>query len=179
MNSIIGTYDNFGKAMDAFKELKHAGYPVQNISITGLVQGATVNHGSLHINNTVAGTMIATALESVSEAAVFTVPELGYLFAAGGIIGTISKLNRADSFAGLSRILGFIGIDQDIVPGYTNNLEKGKFMVLAHGTSHDITIAAEILEKHITYSDAEGNHVSKFDLGNWIKNLNTDFPLGG
>jgi hypothetical protein len=179
MNAVIGTYDTFEKAVSAFNELKTAGYPVNNISVAGLLAHNKVENDGLHVDPQVAGKLVSSSLQLVSEAAIFAVPEFGYLFAAGGIIPTISRLNRRDQFAGISTILNEIGVDKELANEYTRTMEGGKYMIIAHGDSTQITMASEILEKHITYSLAAGNHVKKFNLGEWIKNLNTDFPLGG
>ncbi|NDC40609.1 MAG: hypothetical protein EBZ77_03520 [Chitinophagia bacterium] len=179
MNSVIGIYDNFDKAIAAVAELQTAGYPVSSMSILGKTMDGKTDNDGLHLNEAAAGRLLDKSFSYFTEAAVYKVPELGFLFAGGGVVGTLANLNRKEAYAGLSQMLKHIGVYADLIGNYCENVERGKYLLIAHGTTTDITIASEIMERHITYSEAADNHVKKFDLSAWIKNLDTDFPLGG
>lgn len=115
----------------------------------------------------------------LNKSAVFAVPELGHFFAAGALISYVANYVRSNAEAGLGSILESLGFEEVVAFDYAKNIEDGKFMVIAHGSHNEIAKAGEILEKHITYAEAEGDKVSRFDLTKWLKSLNSDFPLAG
>lgn len=185
MNAVIGTYQNIDKGMNALKELIYAGYPIQQISLAGRVT-SEIKHGykgkegdTILVNGTLAGNAIAHSLEYLNGAAIFEIPEFGYLFATGAVVASIAKYTLNHRSASMAQVIHQLGIDEEVAYAYNAQLEEGKFMLITHGSHSDITKATEILEKHITYAEAEGDKVLGFDLSNWINFNDHSFPLTG
>ena len=81
--------------------------------------------------------------------AIFMIPGIGPLAMAGPIVGWIAgALEGAVVVGGLSAIgagLYSIGIPKKSILQYETSLKAGKFMLVAHGTSDEVTHAKAIL----------------------------------
>jgi hypothetical protein len=185
MTAVIGTYDNVEKALAAIQELIAAGYPSDNLSLTGRLGSEVYTHGSHHagttetVNRNDASNATTKTMAVLRKSAIFGVPELGYLFAGGALISYMAYSVRSEEMIDLATILESFGFEDVVAERYANDIKKGKYMVIAHGSHNEITKATQVLEKHITYAEAEGDVVEGFNLGKWLKSLNTDFPLAG
>ena len=83
--------------------------------------------------------------------AFFWVPGIGPLLVAGPLIGlVVGALEGAVVVGGLSALgagLYGIGIPKDSILLYETALKTGKFLLIAHGTSDDVSQAKEILHR--------------------------------
>jgi len=150
MKSTVAIYDSHWTALDAVEVLKSKCYPVDKLSIIGQAKSAKeINSDKSSDSLLRASSGIAVVLDSsltvLSRARILAVPELGFLFGAGAIVGAIA--NSTFNLAGMAivTVLTAIGINKERVENYKQFMNEGKFLVVAQGDDSEVEIAKNIL----------------------------------
>jgi uncharacterized membrane protein len=153
--SVVATYNSHEKAEAAIKELQQAGFEMKKLSIVGRdyhtdeqVVGY-YNNGDRMKAWGKSGAFWGGIWGLLFGSAFFWVPGLGPLFVAGPLIGwIIGALEGAVVVGGLSALgAGLFGMEipKDSILQYETAVKTGKFLLIAHGSADDATLAKEIL----------------------------------
>jgi len=162
MRSTIGVYDSHDKAVEAVIELKDAGFPVKQLSIIGKAQTEVVDD-QLHVMpkdpikvaGVGAGTALGATLGILTGVGLFAIPGLGFLYGAGALVGAIAGFDAGLIGGGIASVLTTVGVKDDNVKKYHDDLEAGKFIVVAHGSESEMNQAKDILHAHDTHDDLD------------------------
>ncbi len=164
MKTLIGIYENHDLAMEAVRELKEEGYPVDKLSIIGRSETEEIDEklNALPIDpikplGLGAGVAIGTTVGVLTGIGMFAIPGLGFLFGAGALVGAIAGLDFGLIGGGLATVLTTIGVKDDAGKEYETYLNDGKYLVIAQGTEEEIAKGNQILNAHGTHS-AIGTH---------------------
>jgi len=159
MKTLIGIYENHELAMDAVREMKEEGYPVEKLSIIGRSETEeideklnTVPKDPIKPASLGAGAAIGATVGVLTGIGVFAIPGLGFLFGAGALVGAIAGLDFGIIGGGIATVLTTIGVKDDPGKEYEKYLNEGKFLVIAQGTEEEIAKGNEILNAHGTHS---------------------------
>lgn len=154
-NSIVAIYSSHTAAEAAVKELQRSGFNLKGLSIVGR-DYHTEEHvvGYYNIGDRIkvwgkTGAFWGGFWGLLFGSAFFWVPGLGPLLVAGPLVAwIIGALEGAITLGGLSVIgaaIYSIGIPKDSILRYETALKSDKFILIAHGSSGEITHAKETL----------------------------------
>ena len=156
LNATVGVYDAHNAAAKAVKELNKGGFPMKKVSIIGKelekvedVQGyytwkdpAKVGAGIGAFWGSIFGILVGVGF--------VVLPGIGGVFIAGSlaalVLGGLEGAAVGSVGGGLFGALLGLGIGKDKVLKYRQNLEAGKYLVIAHGTTEEVNKAKEILK---------------------------------
>lgn len=156
LNATVGVYDAHDVAVKAVKELNKSGFPMEKVSIIGKelekvedVQGyyswkdpAKVGVGIGAFWGSIFGLLVGVGFVAL--------PGIGGVFVAGSlaavVIGGLEGAAVGSVGGGLFGALLGLGIGKDKVLKYKQNLEAGKYLVIAHGSEKEVDKARYILE---------------------------------
>jgi hypothetical protein len=159
MKSTIGIYDSHDKALEAVKELKDSGYPIEKVSLVGR---AEIIDDHLHVNNNPAavqeaevsvGIAAGSIIGILSGIGIFAIPGLGFLYGAGALVGAFAGLEVGVIAGGLTAILTKLGMKKEHAVKYDEHLKEGKFLVVAQGDEAEIETAKRVLHEHGTHTE--------------------------
>ncbi|HEX4998263.1 MAG TPA: general stress protein [Terriglobia bacterium] len=142
-DSVVAVYDSHAAAEAAVRELAKAGFDMKTLSIIG--KDYTTEEGVVGFYN--AGDRIKAWGKTgafwgglwgmLFGSALFVIPGIGPLFAAGPLVAWIAgALEGAAVGAGMSALgagLYSVGIPKDSILNYETQIKAGKFVVIAHG----------------------------------------------
>ena len=161
-NSVIAVYNTHDQAESAIKELQHAGFNMQTLSIAAK---------DTHTEEQVVG--YYTAGDRMKRwgglgafwggfwgllfgAGLFSVPGIGSILVAGPLVAWIvAALEEAVVVGGVSAIgagLLSIGIPKGSVVKYDVALKTDKYLLIAHGLPEDVFKAKRLLDGTSPYS---------------------------
>jgi hypothetical protein len=156
LNATVGVFDTHDVAIEAVKELNKGGFPMQKVSIIGKelekiedVQGyytwkepAKTGAGIGAFWGSIFGILVGVGF--------VVIPGIGGVFIAGSlaavVLGGLEGAAVGSIGGGLFGALLGLGVGKDKVLKYQQNLEAGKYLVVAHGTADEVNKAKEILE---------------------------------
>jgi hypothetical protein len=155
-SSIVGIYATLAEAEEAVKALKDHGFPVQNVSIVarpgedevssfpGFVTSGDVARASATV-----GAWVGGLCGILAGSALIWVPGFGPLVVAGSVSAMmLGGVEGAIAGAAVSGALGWLvglGISKEKIPRYEEAVRAGKFLLIAHASSEQITLAHKIL----------------------------------
>ncbi|MES1256657.1 MAG: general stress protein [Acidobacteriota bacterium] len=153
--SAVAVFDTHGDAEQAVRTLAASGFDMQTLSIVG--RDYASEEGVVGFYN--AGDRIQAWGRTgafwgglwgmLFGSALFVIPGIGPLFAAGPLVAWIvAGLEGAVVVGGMSALgagLYSIGIPKDSVLSYETQIKAGKFVVIAHGTRADMEKARTTL----------------------------------
>jgi uncharacterized membrane protein len=152
---MVAMYDSHEKAEKAISTLKKGGFKMENLSIVGKDYHTEENVvGYYNLGDRMKlwgsnGAFWGGIWGLLFGSAFFIIPGLGPLVVAGPIVAAmVGALEGAVTLGGLSALgaaLFSIGIPKDSILEYETDIKAGKFMLLAHGSEHEIEQAKEIL----------------------------------
>jgi hypothetical protein len=154
-NSAVAIFDQHSDAEEAVKQLQQAGFDMKKLSIVGkgyhteenVVGYYTTGERMKHWGKN--GAFWGGIWGLLFGSAVFMIPGIGPIMAAGPIVGWIvGALEGAAVVGGFSALgagLYSIGIPQKSILQYETSLKAGKFMLVLHGSVDEITRAKSIL----------------------------------
>jgi hypothetical protein len=154
-DSIVAVYASHASAEVAVRALADSGFDMQKLSIIG--RDYTTEEGVVGFYNAgdrmkawaKTGAFWGGLWGTLFGSALFVVPGLGPLFAAGPLVGRIvGALEGAAIGGGMGAVgagLYSIGIPKDSIPVFKRQLKGGKFILIAHGSCSDIEISRSIL----------------------------------
>ena len=157
METTVGVYDSYEKAIKALEKIKAGGFPAKQIS---LVSKAEMKNNHMHVNSHEGldiaelsiGLAVGPVLGILTGVGLFAIPGFGFLFGAGAIVGALAGFDIGLIGAGALSFLTFVGVELKHHKKYQDHLNAGNFLLIAHGSPAEVQIAHEILESH-------GNHI--------------------
>ncbi len=153
--SAVAVYDSHSDAERAVRTLAKTGFDMQKLSIVG--KDYATEEGVVGYYN--AGDRMAAWGKTgafwgglwgmLFGSALFVIPGIGPLFAAGPLVAWIvGGLEGATVVGGMSALgagLFSIGIPKDSVLSYETQIKAGKFVVIAHGMRDEVDKARTVL----------------------------------
>ena len=154
-NAVVGIFKSHIEAETSIKELERAGFDMKKLSIVGK-DYHTEEHvvGYYNVSDRMKfwgkqGAYWGGFWGLLFGSAVFIIPGVGPLVMFGPVIGwLIGALEGAVAVGGVSALaaaLYSIGIPNDSAVEYETALKSDQFLVIAHGTSREVTNAKSIL----------------------------------
>jgi hypothetical protein len=146
--SAVAVYDNHRDAEQAIRTLANSGFDMQKLSIVG--RDYATEEGVVGYYNAgdrmkawgKTGAFWGGLWGMLFGSALFVIPGIGPLFAAGPLVTWIvGALEGATVVGGMSALgagLFSIGIPKDSVLSYETQIKAGKFVIIAHGTSDEV-----------------------------------------
>jgi hypothetical protein len=153
--STVAVYDSHGDAEQAIRKLAESGFDMQKLSIVG--RDYSTQEGVVGYYNAGdrmkawgrTGAFWGALWGMLFGSALFVIPGIGPLFAAGPLVAWIvGGLEGATIVGGMSALgaaLFSIGIPKDSVLSYETQIKAGKFVVIAHGTRDEMDKARTVL----------------------------------
>jgi uncharacterized membrane protein len=156
-NSVVAIYPSHLEAESAVKELQRSGFEMKKLSIIGR-DIHTDEHvvGYYNVGDRMkawgrTGAFWGGLWGLLFGSAFFLIPGLGPILAAGPLVTWIlGALEGAVVVGGLSVVgaaLYNLGIPKDSIVRYEKAIKTGSFVLIAHGTMFDTTLAKEILNR--------------------------------
>jgi uncharacterized membrane protein len=149
--SVVAVYDGHAAAEAAVRTLAKSGFDLHKLSIVG--KDYATEEGVVGFYNAgdrvtawgKAGAFWGGLWGMLFGSALFVVPGVGPLFAAGPLVmWIVGALEGAAVVGGMSALgagLYSIGIPKDSVLNYETQIKAGKFVVIAYGTPADVAAA--------------------------------------
>jgi heat induced stress protein YflT len=155
-SAVVALYDTHTEAEAAVRELQKSGFDMQKLSIIGkdyYTEEEVVGYYTTGDRMKAwgkAGAFWGGLWGMLFGAAVFMIPGIGPLLAAGPVVGWIvGALEGAAVVGGLSALgagLFSVGIPKDSVIKYEAQIKAGKFVVVAHGSLDEVSKAHAAFE---------------------------------
>jgi hypothetical protein len=154
-DSVVAIYDSHAAAEEAVRALAKSGFDMKKLSIIG--KDYATEEGVVGFYNTgdrmkawgKTGAFWGGLWGMVFGSALFVVPGVGPLFAAGPlvawIVGALEGATLAGGMSALGAGLFSIGIPKDSVLTYETQIKAGKFVVIAHGARFQVENSKSIL----------------------------------
>ncbi len=147
--AVVALYETHGEAEVAVRELEKAGFDMSKLSIIGKdfqLEQEVIGYytiGDRMKSWGKAGAFWGGLWGLLTGSALFIIPGLGAILAAGPIVGWIvGMLEGAVIGGGLSALgaaLYSIGIPENSIIEYENEIKAGKFVVIAHGSLDEVS----------------------------------------
>ena len=155
-NSVVAIFESHHQAEDAVRELQKSGFDMKKLSIVGKdyhtdenVVGY-YNTGDRMMYWGKMGAFWGGLWGMLFGSAFFIVPGIGPLLVAGPLVAWIvGALEGAAVVGGLSALgaaLVSIGVPENRVLQYEENVRAGKFLLVLHGTPQDVEHAKDRLD---------------------------------
>jgi len=154
-NSVVAVYDSHAAAETAVRELAKSGFDMKTLSIIG--KDYSTEEGVVGFYNAgdrmkawgKTGAFWGGLWGMLFGSALFVIPGVGPLFAAGPLVAWIvGALEGAAVVGGMSALgagLYSVGIPKDSILNYETQIKAGKFVVIAHGPSSQVETSRTIL----------------------------------
>lgn len=150
MKSQVAVYDSHDKAIDAIKKLEDAHFPIKQVSIVGKAE-IVDDHMRIKTMDSIEnaplaiGAIAGPVVGMLTGLGIFAIPGFGFLYGAGAIIGAMAGLEIGALGGGILSLLVLLGVDEQEVVEYEENVVQGKFLVVVQGDAHDVEKAKHIL----------------------------------
>lgn len=155
-SAVVGIYNSHTEAEASIKELERSGFDMKKLSIVGKdyhTEEHVVGYYNAGDRMKVWGKLGAFwggFWGLLFGSALFFIPGIGPVVVFGPLVGWIvGALEGAVVVGGLSALgagLYSIGIPKDSIMQYEAALKSDKFLVIAHGTTDEVSRAKNILE---------------------------------
>ena len=148
-SAVVAVYGTHKEAEEAVRELQKSGFDMKKLSIVGkdyqteegVVGYYTIGDRVMAWGKT--GAFWGGLWGLLFGSALFMVPGIGPLFAAGPVVGWIvGELEGATVVGGLSMMgaaLYSIGIPKDSIIEYETQIKGGKYLVITHGSQDEVS----------------------------------------
>ena len=155
-SAVIAVYDTHAAAEEAVRDLERSGFDMKKLSIVG--KDYQTEEGVVGYYNTgdrmrawgKRGAFWGGIWGLMFGSAVFLIPGIGPLLAAGPLVGWIvGALEGAVVVGGLSALgagLFSIGIPKESILEYETHVKMGKYVVIAHGSPSEVGKSKETLD---------------------------------
>ena len=150
LNTIVGVYDTYDKALIALDALKTAGLPVKNMSFISkadIIESKLYTSSNDNIKNAPVeiGVVLGPILGTLAGLSIIAIPGLGFIYGAGAVVGAFAGFDIGLVSGGITSLLMTLGI-KDKSSSYHKHLEEGKYIVTIHGDEIIAEKAKVILE---------------------------------
>jgi len=155
-NSVVAIYQTHSGAEEAVKELQRGGVDMHKLSIVG--KGYHTDEQVVGYYNTgdrmkywgKIGAFWGGFWGLLFGSAVFVIPGLGPILAAGPVVAWIVAALEGAVEVGVLGALGAglysIGIPKDSIVKYNAALQSDQFLLIAHGTAAEVAKAKDIID---------------------------------
>jgi hypothetical protein len=154
-NAVVAIYKSHPEAEAAIKELQQSGFDMKQLSIVGRDYHTDENVVGYYTTGDRMkywgglGAFWGWIWGLLFGSALFIIPGVGPLVAAGPIVGWIvGALEGAVVVGGLSALgAGFfsVGIPKNSILKYETEIKNGKYVLIAHGTAQEAARARDII----------------------------------
>ena len=175
-NAVVGIFSTHSEAETSIKELQHAGFDMQKLSIVGKdyhTEEHVVGYYNAGDRMKVWGKQGAFwggLWGLLFGSALFVVPGVGPLFVFGPltmwIVGVLEGAVIVGGVSVIAAALYSMGIPHDSSILYETALKSDKFLVIAHGTLGQVSQAKSILETA---------GATQVDVHNGIRGLSAEY----
>lgn len=149
----VAVYATHDGAEAAIRGLRDEGFDLKNLSIVG--QNYQTEEHPVGFVNTgermwawgKLGAFWGTIWGLLFGSAMLVIPGIGPVLFAGWIVAAVQGALIGGGVAALGGALTGIGIPENSVVQYETALKAGSFLVLAHGTEHDVRRAKDLLSR--------------------------------
>lgn len=165
-NAVVAIYNSHAEAEAGVKELQQSGFDMKQLSIVGRdyhTDEQVVGYYNVGDRMKAWGKMGAFwgwIWGSFFGSAFFLIPGLGPLIVAGPlVVWVVGALESAVVVSGLSALgagLVGMGIPKDSILKYETAMKNDKFVLIAHGSSDEISRAKDVLSN--TKSESVDHH---------------------
>ncbi len=158
MEQQVAIFNSHKVAVEAVKELKKYGFPLDHVSIIG--KAGVIEDEHLHLEDELDETDKATNVPAyvgmgagtvvglLTGIGVFAIPGLGMLYGAGALIGAFAGAEVGTIGGGFVSILAKYFTKDDHIENIKDHIEAGKFVLVVSGGADDIARAKDILHEH-------------------------------
>src|SRR5579862_754221 len=166
-DSVVAVYDSHAAAEAAVRELAKSGFDMKALSIIG--KDYSTEEGVVGFYNAgdrmkawgKTGAFWGGLWGMLFGSALFVIPGVGPLFAAGPLVAWIvGALEGAAVVGGMSALgagLYSVGIPKDSILNYETQIKAGKFVVIAHGPASEVDKTRTILSDAASHSGTAHN----------------------
>lgn len=154
MSAVVALYNTHVEAEEALRALQQSGFDMQDLSILGkdyYTEEEAVGYYTTGDHMKAwgkAGAFWGGVWGQLFGSAVFMLPGIGLLLAAGPVVGWIvGALEGAAVTGGLSALgagLLSIGIPEESIIEYESKIQAGKFVVIAHDALDEVIKTREV-----------------------------------
>lgn len=143
----VAVYDSHQEAAKAIKKLEESKFPMKKLSLLGKTSIEEKEHPENKGVNTSIMVGVGTGVLAgvLTGLGVFAIPGFGFLYGAGAIVGAIGGLDIGILAGGSAALLASIGVSDDEIETYEEQLRKGKFVIILHGSLEELEQAKDIL----------------------------------
>lgn len=149
--SVIGVFGSLSEAETAVRQLDRSGFPIEQVSIvTKDLESEKEVHGYVTTGDIAArgagmGVWVGGIFGLLIGAAFIWVPGSGPLLVAGpfatALLGALEGAAVGGAGGGLLGALAGLGVSRQHILKYEDALRAGKYLVIAHGTSDELSRA--------------------------------------
>jgi hypothetical protein len=161
--SVVGVFDDMGKAEKAIETLIASGIPVDHISIIGQgLQSETklngfITTGDVAKTSAKIGAWVGGLFGLFTGAAVLFVPVVGPLVVLGPLAAAAVGAAETAVWTGvLGTIFGYF-ISKKHVPKFEAHIKAGRYLIVVHGTEDEVRRAGEVLQSCGGYDITQNN----------------------
>lgn len=154
--SVIGVYQTMSEVEEAVRMLDKGGFPIKQVSFVAQdMQSETEVHGYVTTGDVAkAGARTAAWVGGIFGllvgAAFIWVPGFGPLLVAGSfasmLLGSMEGVMAGAAGGGLLGALVGWGVSKQHILKYEEHLKGGKYLLIAHGSTDEVTRAHNILQ---------------------------------
>lgn len=166
-DSVVGTFETMWATEDAIRTLAKSAFPIEQVSVVAQdleseqqVHGF-VSVGDVAVRGAGTGAWLGGLFGLLIGAAFVWMPGFGPLLIAGPLAAALlGGLEGAALGAGTGGLLGALtgwGVSRKHVVKYENALQRGHYLLIAHGTPREVAYAHDLLE------DTGAVHLDKHD----------------
>jgi hypothetical protein len=137
-NAVVAICDTHTEVEAALKELKHAAFNINKLSIVGQDYWPAKHVGEYP--NTADGIKYGSIAISGIGPVLIVGPLLGW------VLGALEETVVAGGITAIGTALKNMGIPKDSVLSYETALRFGKFLLLVHGTAEEVAQAQHIMQ---------------------------------
>jgi uncharacterized membrane protein len=155
--SLVAVFENHGEAEQAVQELQRSGFDMKKLSIIGKASEAKGDAAGTYATQDrtvywgLSGAFWGGMWGALTGSAFFLIPGVGPLLAVGPVVlWMVAICEDAAVVCGVSVIaaaLSKVGIHKHSIPKYEAAVKSGKIVLIAHGTSDEVSRAKNTLDQ--------------------------------
>ena len=155
-SSVIGTFETMRAAEDAIRTLSQSTFPIEQVSVVAKdLESERQVHGFVSVGDVAAqsagtGAWLGGLFGLLIGAAFLWLPGFGPLIVAGPLAAALlGGLEGAALGAGTGGLVGALagwGVSRKHVVTYENALQRGHYLLIAHGSAQEVAQAHALLE---------------------------------
>ena len=164
MSTLVCVYDSHRAAINAARELKDAGVPVNKVSVIGTadkleeaiddVRDTNEETVTKKVGTTVGiGAGMGAAVGVLTGIGIFAIPGLGLLYGAGALVGALAGANFGMIGGGAVSALQIAGMKDEDVQRYESHIRDGKYLLFIQADGDEAKHAREVVDAKCQAAD--------------------------